>query len=78
MLPPSSPVRIKARDPACNVGRIGAEVFLVHDAVMVDDECHHARVRILGRIGNDSKPPIVRPLTRVVVSAAACVGALSL
>src|SRR5271166_4223215 len=37
-----------------NIGLL-TEILLVHDSILVDDECHHARRHVFRRIGHESE-----------------------
>ena len=62
---------------ACAIlGCVLAEVFLVDDAVLVDDECRDAGVAVLLRIGDEGEASGHLPVDDVVFRASLGIGAL--
>src|SRR5262252_5876362 len=56
--------------------RLGPEILLIHDAVLVDDEGHNPRGAVARGICDEREAPDHVSLYDEVVSAAGCVGAL--
>src|SRR4051812_39264454 len=62
--------RVKRFDFRGFASRVLSQISLVHDAVLVDDERHHAAVPILRRIGNESDPVLQASIDAIAPGAA--------
>jgi hypothetical protein len=63
-------VGIECRHSFGDFRRVGAEILLKDRSVMVDQESHHARIAVFGRIGDQCKAADHLAIDDVVVFAA--------
>ena len=65
-------IRVEVGDRRCQVRCVGAEILLIHDAVLVHDERHHAGVAVFGRVGDERNAAPELAVHQVIAGAALC------
>src|SRR5262245_27230662 len=69
-------IRVVSLDRVDRLRRLGSEVFLIHDAILVHDERHDARGAVQGRVCDECEPADHVALDDEIVRAARRVGTL--